>query len=176
MRRLALAGALVIGASACAIEGAQPSGGPGPTARETASGAASGASPDRLAPGELAASGQDAFGLPIPRGMTVERRFPDAVHAVGSVEAEAVANFVRARVSTTHVEAGAARTVFPRVSLGADSSRVYRIEVIRERGRTRLVVKDATPPPTTDGLTNEERWRRAGMQPGGAGVDPEQNR
>lgn len=172
----AVALATLAGVSACATEGG--SSGEAARGRRSAapSAAASGPTPDRLAPGELAASGQDAFGLPIPRGMTVERRFPDAVHAVGMVEAEAVANFVRARVRATHVEAGAARTVFPRVSLGADTSRSLRVEVIRERGRTRLLVKDVTPRPVTEGLSNDERWRQAGMRPGGAGVDPDQNR
>ena len=40
-------------------------------------------------------------------------------------------------------------------------------------GRVEMVVRDRTPPPVEEGLTEEERWRQAGMTPDGK-VLPEQ--
>jgi hypothetical protein len=128
---------------------------------------------DRLAPGELAPGRVQAFGLLLPRELTVEARFHDQVHASGPVTPEALANYVRVRVDVVHVEIGAARTVFPRARIkGGDAQRIYRIEVVPSGPRTRLVIRDTTPPPTVQGISEAERWRRAGMTPSGELVDP----
>ena len=128
---------------------------------------------DRLQPGELAEGKADAFGLALPREMLLERRFPDAVHAVGRIPHESVANYVRQRVEVGRIEVGAARTVFPNARIkGGRTDRSYRIEVIAGAAETRLLVKDITPPPTTQGLSEEERWRRAGLTPEGKPLDP----
>lgn len=119
---------------------------------------------DRLAPGELAPGTQQVFGFAAPRELTLERRFPDAAHFTGVVPAESVANYVRQRVEAERVEIGAARTVFPSVRIkGGAPDRVYRIEVVSDAPITKLVIKDITPPPLEPGLTDEERWRRAGF-------------
>jgi hypothetical protein len=139
-----------------------------------AAGEASGKKPlDRLAPGELAPGRAEAFGLVLPRDLNVEARFPDAVHATGAVSPEALANYVRVRVEVAHVEIGAARTVFPRARIkGGNAERSYRIEVVTDGPRTRLVVRDITPPPTVQGISEAERWRRAGMTPNGELIAP----
>lgn len=123
---------------------------------------------DRLAPGELAPGLVQVFGFVAPRELQLERRFPDAAHLAGTVRAEAVANYVRQRVETERVEIGAARTVFPAARIkGGPPDRIFRIEVVQDGPTTRLVLRDITPPPTTEGLTEEERWRRAGIGPDG---------
>ncbi len=128
---------------------------------------------DRLAPGELAEGPHSAFGLTFPQKMRIERRFLDSAHAAGRVAPESVANYVRQRVDATHVEIGAARTVFPRVHIkGGAPDKVYRIEVVADGAITRLVLSDVTPPPLEPGLTEAERWRRAGMTPQGKPLDP----
>lgn len=130
---------------------------------------------DRLAPGELEPGRAEAFGLLLPRLLGVDARFPDAVHASGPVKPEALANYVRPRVEVAHVEIGAARTVFPRARIkGGAAERVYRIEVVPDGSRTQLVVRDITPPPTVQGISEDERWRRAGIKPNGEIVDPKQ--
>jgi hypothetical protein len=156
-------------AAACRSDDAITLGGPG----GSASARRSSRPVDRLAPGELAEGKADAFGLRLPRQMRLERRFPDAVHAVGAVRPEAVANYVRQRVEVAHVEVGAARTVFARARIkNGAPERVYRIEVVADPGACQLVVRDITPPPTTEGLSEEERWRRAGLTPQGTPLDP----
>jgi hypothetical protein len=139
-------------------------------------GSASGKKPvDRLAPGELAPGRAEAFGLLLPRDLAVDARFPDAVHASGAVSPPALASYVRARVDVAHVEIAPARTVFPRVKIkGGDPARVFRIELIDDGPRSRLVIRDITPPPTVQGISEEERWRRAGMTPSGEIIDPTQ--
>lgn len=128
---------------------------------------------DRLAPGELGQGKLNAFGFIAPRQMKLERRFPDAAHFVGQVRPEAVANYVRERVLAAQVEVGAARTVFPKVAIkGGAKGHVYRFEVVADGPVTRLVIKDITPPPTPQGLSEEERWKRAGMTPSGELLNP----
>ena len=97
------------------------------------------------------------------------------MHAIGAVSPEAVSNFVRERVEVSHVEIGAARTVFPNVRIKAgDAAKSYRIDVVADGPTTRLIVRDITPPPTPEGLSEEERWRRAGMTPDGKLLNPKQ--
>jgi hypothetical protein len=130
---------------------------------------------DRLAPGELAPGRSEAFGLLLPRELQVDARFPDAVHASGAVNPAALASYVRARVDVAHVEMAAMRTVFPRVRLKqGNPERSYRIELVEEGARIRLVIRDITPPPTVQGISEEERWRRAGISPSGEIIDPAQ--
>ncbi len=130
---------------------------------------------DRLAPGELSQGKAEAFGFIAPREMRLERRYPDAAHFTGNLRPEAVANYVRERVLVAHVEVGAARTLFPKVTIkGGTPGRVHRIEVVGDGPVTRLVIHDVTPPPTTQGLSEADRWKRAGMTPDGKLLNPKQ--
>jgi hypothetical protein len=167
-----LAGALSVGALPGCRCGSDSD---GTLAAAAPSAAASRPPVDRLAPGELTEGKATAYGLVLPRQLQIERRFPDAVHAAGIASPEAVSNFVRQRVEVSHVEIGAARTVFPVARIkGGDTARSYRIDVVADGPTTRLVVRDVTPPPTPEGLSEEERWRRAGMTPDGQPLNPKQ--
>lgn len=128
---------------------------------------------DRLAPGELAASSTEVFGFALPRGMTLESRMTDRAYARGNVSPEELANYVRTRVAASHVELGAASTLFPMVRIqGGPSDRVFSFEVLRDRAGTRLIIRDVTPPPPPPpGLTPAERWRAAGLSPDGRPLD-----
>jgi hypothetical protein len=130
---------------------------------------------DRLAPGELAQGASQVFGFEVPLDMKIQGQFPDVAYLEGRVAPEAVANYVRERVDVEHVEIGAAATVFPsaRIKRGAPE-RIYQFEVIRDRGHTRLVIRDTTPRPAdvSKGTSTEERWRRAGRGPDGRILDP----
>ncbi len=128
---------------------------------------------DHLEPGELAEGKVKVFGFPVPRGMRLDRRFPGAAHISGSATPESVANYVRKRVLVSRVEIGAARTVFPAARIkGGDPNKIYRIEVIASPGATKLVIRDITKPPMTQGLTEAQRWKRAGLTPDGKPLDP----
>jgi hypothetical protein len=152
---------------------------PSTEAREAPSASASAKPLDRLAPGELAQGASQVFGFEVPLDMKIQGQFPDVAYLDGRVPPEAVANYVRERVEVEHVEIGAAATVFPsaRIKRG-DPERLYQFEVIRDRGHTRLVIRDTTPRPADvpKGTSPEERWRRAGRGPDGRILDPAQLR
>ena len=165
--RLALA-ACLLGASCHSKAGTDTTGSAQPA------GSAPSAKPiDRLAPDELAAGNAEVWGFVVPREMKVEHRYQEVAHLVGSVKPDALANYVRDRVVVSHVEIGAARTIFPNARIkGGAKDRVYELDVIPEPGVTRLVIRDTTPLKVEPGLTDEERWRQAGLTPQGRPLDP----
>ncbi|MEO8902258.1 MAG: hypothetical protein ABI627_12080 [Polyangiaceae bacterium] len=128
---------------------------------------------DRLAPDELAAGSAEVWGFVVPREMQVEHRYQEVAHLVGSVKPDALANYVRERVIVSHVEIGAARTIFPDARIkGGAPDRVYELDVIPEPGQTRLVIRDTTPMKVIPGLSDAERWKQAGLTPQGRPLDP----
>jgi len=128
---------------------------------------------DRLAPDELAAGNAEVWGFVVPREMQVEHRYQQVTHLIGHVKAAALANYVRERVTVSHVEIGAARTIFPNARIrGGAPDRVYELEVIPEPGITRLTIRDTTPARVEPGLSDAERWRQAGLTPEGRPLDP----
>ena len=130
---------------------------------------------DHLAPGELGQSKLLAFGFPIPQGMVVERRFSNSVYLAGSVSPSALLDYVRTHAITGPAERIGNRRVFSKVKIrGGDSSRVYDIELDDSGTLQKLVVTDVTPPPLEPGLTEEERWRKAGYKPDGTPLPSEQ--
>lgn len=109
------------------------------------------------------------FGLVVPRDLRIVRRFADSMAATGKPAAEQVSNYVRHRVNAATVEIGPTRTIFDSARVQGDDheGRLLRIEVVQHPSRTELVVKDMTPVPIEPGLTEEERWRKAGLSPSG---------
>jgi hypothetical protein len=162
--------ALLVAALGCrAREEAAPQN----AARASGAPASSAQAPDRLEPGELAAGKLAVFGFLVPRQMTVERRFRDEAYLTGTVSAPALAIYVRNQVTASRIEMTGERTIFEQARIKAgDPQRLYRFELVPEGTRTALIVRDVTPPPTVQGISEEERWRRAGMTPDGKLVDP----
>ena len=149
-------------ALACRTEGA-------PQAAPSASAASPPAVPvDRLAPGTV-----DVFGFPVPRELEVVSRTRDAALLIGQASPDAVSRYVRAHVDVSHLEVAGSRTIFPkaRIKKGAPD-RVYRFVVAPEGARVKLAIEDITPPPVVGGLSDAERWRRAGFSPDGMPLDP----
>jgi hypothetical protein len=128
---------------------------------------------DHLASDELAPGKAEVYGFAVPRDMEVESRLRDRAYVSGRVSPEALANYVRQRVVVSHVEIGAARTVFPMARIkGGPADRVFSLEVLPDGPKTRLMIKDVTPPPPPPpGLTDAERWRAAGFDPNGRPLD-----
>lgn len=134
---------------------------------------------DHLAPGELHAGRELAFGFPIPIGMSVERAFPDAIHLIGDVDVQGLVRYVRANARTSNLELRGNRMIFENVRIPAIGElRRFRVELSGGGRPTRLLIKDVTPnaPPSEPTLSDEERWRRAGMKPNGDPLDVTQLR
>jgi hypothetical protein len=165
MRRFAIAGVALLCAGGCAKKKT-----PEPMLPPTPS--ATALSVDRLLPGELAEGHDRAMGLLVPRDMRLLRVFDDSAVARGKVGADAVSNYVRKRVDVASAEIGAARTVFPRAHVkGQPADRVVRIEVVQDLDSTELMLRDLTPHAVEPGLSEDERWKKAGVVPG-KGADP----
>ncbi|TKD08360.1 hypothetical protein [Polyangium fumosum] len=164
---LLCASAALVLLAACRGEGERP-------APAGASSAAPPPRPDQLAPGELAEGTVDAFGLKLPRAMTVTAQFPDAFFARGSLRAEDVATYVKERVVSARVESAAPKTVFHGATAKSAPApaRVLDIEILVRDDHTEIVVRDVTRPPAKDGMTEEERWRELGLTPQGQPLDP----
>jgi hypothetical protein len=127
---------------------------------------------DHLRPGELAESAQQVFGFPIPRGMSIERAFPDAAHLVGEVNVSELATYVSKHAQVGAPELTATLLRFDRARIPSQGEqRQYRFDISQHGRQVQLLVKDVTPAPTQPGLTEEERWRQAGLKPNGAPLD-----
>jgi hypothetical protein len=131
---------------------------------------------DQALPGELAEGSERAFGLPVPRRMRIEARFPDAIYAVGEISPELLANYVRERAAVARVETGPGKTVFNEAHLKTPEpgapQRVVRIEVTVRGSVTELMVRDQTRAPAPDNVSEDERWKRHGLTPDGRPIDP----
>jgi hypothetical protein len=128
---------------------------------------------DRLQGDEVLPGREMIFGIEVPRGLRIAARFADSAQLTGQGEPEAVANHFRGHVLAEHVEIGANRTIFPRVYVKGDKKkRIYRIEIHRSRNLTTVNIRDITPPPVPQGLSEKERWERAGRSPDGSLKDP----
>lgn len=124
--------------------------------------------PDRLRPGETLPGRERVFGIELPRGLSVAARFPEFVQLTGRVRSEDVANHFRKHVVAEHVELGTHRTVFPRAMVkGDEKRRIFRIDITRDRRMTYVKIRDITQAPVTQGLSEKERWDRAGRNPDG---------
>jgi len=127
---------------------------------------------DRLLPGELAEGRDKALGLPVPRDMRVLRSFRDSAVVRGRVDSDALTDYVRKRVSASTVQTSAERTTFARVHVNGEApERQVKIDIVRDSEATMLFVDDITPPQPLPGLSDDERWRRAGVNPGNP-LDP----
>jgi hypothetical protein len=141
----------------------------------TSSAAPSASAPlDHLAPGELPPGTETVFGLALPEGLALRGVFPGVAHAFGPLSLQDVAAYVRTRVDSPRMEFAGNGAVFPAVHIsGGDPTRLYRVEVNVLGQNTELVVRDVTPvPPPPGGLSDAERWRRAGYNPNGTPIDP----
>lgn len=133
--------------------------------------------PDRLAPGELAEGKTDLFGLKLPVGMKTDASFPTSAQATGTVSVALLSNYVRQRVEVARVELAGARTVFENAQIhGAAPERRFRIEILAKGRDTKLVVEWLNPkkPPAPPGLSEAERWKRAGIGPDGKMLNPQE--
>jgi hypothetical protein len=130
---------------------------------------------DHLVPGELLEGTEVAFGLKLPRSTAIESSFPQQIIARCKAKPTDVANYIRPRVMMGTVSVGAASTSFQRVQVPTNPGRelVIRVEDEPLGSGSLITVRDVTPPPFDPTLTDEQRWRQAGLKPNGGGnADP----
>jgi hypothetical protein len=130
---------------------------------------------DRLGPGELPLGADKAFALPLPNGSRVMSRYGGTILVRCSYTADQLATYVRLHVTGGTVTAGAAQTRFDNVTVPAEPTRRLRIEVrthVADGMPSEMVIHDVTPQPNDPSLSEEEKWRRAGLTPQGRPLDP----
>jgi hypothetical protein len=131
--------------------------------------------PDHLAPNEVVEGKERAFGLPLPRLSQVKARFPKAIHVESPLTPEELVNFVRARVKDGKITPGTSGTQLGDVTPLADPQKRLTIDVrpIHEGDtKSEMLIQDTTPAPPEPGLTDEQRWQKAGFTPSGHIPDP----
>lgn len=132
--------------------------------------------PDRLADNEVVEGKERAFGLPLPRLVRVKARFEKTVHVLSPLAPEDLTNFVRARVKDGTVIPGASVTTLADVIPLGDPKKMLTIDVrtvrLGDGTRSEMVVRDTTPQPAEPGLTDGQRWHKAGFTPTGKVADP----
>jgi hypothetical protein len=127
--------------------------------------------PDQTLPGELAEGTARVSGLLLPGGFRVHRVFENQTHARGPATPEQTANYLRRRLEAS-VDVGPSRTIFSAARVKGKGGPELRVEVNAPDGITEIVVIEVKPAPVDPSLTEEERWRRAGLKPGGGLLDP----
>jgi len=134
------------------------------------------ATPDRLGPGEGLPESETAFGLAMPPGMRLVRHFKDAAYFAGNVELERSLEQVAQHVTPRDAQLVTSGAVFPRVRVNGDGSgRLLRVTLTRMRHGSQVHIEDITPnTPVLSGLSQEERWRKAGRKADGTPLDPNQ--
>lgn len=151
------------------------SGGPAAAASAASSGpAATVVTPvDHLAPGELVDGTEQAFGLTLPRGVTVDSRLPGVVTARGPVAIKPLVTYLRDRLEGGSVRAhDDLSTTLEHVRPRGHSEPVLDVYIAPKLGGTLLqVVREPEIVPST--LPDEaSRWRAVGLTPEGKVLDP----
>lgn len=161
---LALAGlALVLGVGAACKERPQ---------QEAPAAVAPAPAPDRVEPGQLLEGDQAVFGLALPESTKLLAVFRESASAEGPYAPEDLAVFLKSRLEVSHVEMAGTKILFPKARVKGNADRFLRVEILRAGTGSELRVRDVTPPPAEKGLSEEERWRKAGLTPSGQLLDP----
>lgn len=129
--------------------------------------------PDRTLPDELAQGESRVAGLWLPSGFRVDRVFEAQTHVRGPASPEQTANYLRRRLEAGRVDVGPNRTIFSAARPRGQGGPELRVEVNAIGGSTEIVIIELRPAPVDPNLTEEERWRRAGMKPSGGLLDPQ---
>ncbi len=128
--------------------------------------------PDHLAPGEHLPDTELTFGIEVPRGMRVTARFPDVAQLDGSLGISQLVSYYKQHVAVAAVEMGASQAVFPRAYIRGDEKKhIYRIVISKHGKRSKVRISDITGAPVVEGLSEEQRWERAGLQQDGTQKD-----
>lgn len=167
---LALAAAGVAGVAGCGRDDA--SGAAPPAVTFSAPPAPSALPVDHLAPDELVEGKETAFGVPLPRGVLVERRYVDTVQASGPMTVHALVKYFQARLQGGSVREGEAAATFEHVNQpGApDAELTIHIEVGLGKTRIDLTSYHHQEAPVLPDET--ARWRSVGLTPNGKILDP----
>lgn len=168
MRRALLLAALVCAAASCkkpppVEETSDTTSAPAPTAP---------AKPvDHLAADELLEGSETAFGVKLPRVLSVSRRYSDEVHAQGTAPFGQVIAYFKSHVREAKVTTGKRTATISRGKVPAMPGEVVDIRIDNVVGDdVKVVIRNSTPPPPP--LASDEATIRksVGLTPDGKGL------
>ncbi len=122
---------------------------------------------DHLAKGELIDGETKAFGLVLPRGLTIVTKITNEVSGETEAPPEHVANYFRARVGDGKITVGTTSTQFARVRPKADPSRELDIRVELTKNGSRVDVIDVTRPDAPAPTSSAEALKPLKLGPNG---------
>lgn len=132
-------------------------------------------SADHLTKGEIPEGSQRAFTLALPLHSAIKATFPGSVHVASAHSYEELAVFVKARIKDGKTRSSSSETMFEQVVATRDASKTLTIQVLPApivgEYKSQMVVTDVTPAPEPPGLTDADRWRKAGLTPDGKQID-----
>lgn len=174
----ALAGPVLLallGAAGCGKSAPSAAGAPGGQDAGVAAVAASDSNvpADHLAPGELVEGHEQAFGLTLPRGLTVDQRLPGVVTTSGPVAVPPLIAYLRAHLEGGSMSKKDNATTFEHVKLlGHADGPDLQIYITRLPARTLMQILQPEPVPPSTLPDEASRWRAAGLTPDGKVLDP----
>ncbi len=122
---------------------------------------------DHLAPGELIDGEARAFGLPLPRGLSIVSRISGQVTGETEAPPEHVSNYFRARVGGGKITVGTTSTMFARVRAKADPAKELDIRVEQTRNGSRVDIVDVTRPAGPVPTSAAAALKEVGLDPAG---------
>lgn len=132
--------------------------------------------PDRLTEGEIPEGRERAFTLPLPLHSAIKARFGRSIHIASPHTREELSRFVLARIKDGKTSTAGNTTQYEKVLVSKDPSKTLSIHIrsaaLGGEYKSQMVVEDVTPMPEEPGLTDADRWRKAGLTPEGKLIDP----
>jgi hypothetical protein len=128
---------------------------------------------DHLASDELVEGKEQAFGVILPRGLTVDERHIEVVKATGTMNAHALVKYFQAHLIGGSLREGERSATFEHVrASGTPPDTDLAIHIATFVQKTTVDVS-ATPIVAAPVLPDEEsRWREVGLTPEGKVLDP----
>jgi hypothetical protein len=127
---------------------------------------------DRLAPDELLSGSEQAFGIVLPRAVTVKGRFVDVVYADASASVHALAQYFRPRLHDGSMREGPAAAAFEHVKVRGQPGLELDVHIVSAPQGASVEIRDATPQPPPALPDEPSRWRQVGLTPNGHLLDP----
>jgi hypothetical protein len=129
-------------------------------------------SADRLPPGALLEGSEEFYGFAVPRGMKGRVVAPGIVEITGRADFDLLASYTKDRIAVRHAEMLPDQLIFRNARILGTPEKVFDLTVSRQRPGSRLEIHEITKRAAPKGLSEEERWKRAGLRPSGGLIDP----
>lgn len=168
-------GAAVLAVAAAGAVGAGCSRGSGdaaPAPKAYAPPQASALPADHLGPDELVEGHEQVFGVTLPRGVLVERRYTDLVQASGPMPVHALVKYFQDRLKGGSLREGAVAATFEHVSQPGAPDAELTIHVEATLGKTRIDLTSYHRQEAAKLPDEPARWRSVGLTPNGKLIDP----